>query len=134
MTTQFKVLTEGVKESLEAIEKAGKDIDDAVDVALLASAKVFQAEMIRLAPERTGNLKRHIQIKGPIRDGNYHFVEVGVIHDIAYTDAETARYANVQEYGSADTPAHPYIRPAIDTKKREARAELIRVLKETGSV
>ena len=120
MTTGWKLSTKGLEESLEALVALGRDIDDAAATALLAGCEVMQEEMKSLAPELTGNLKAHIQIDGPHQDGNYIFCEVGVIHKIEFTDADTARYANVQEYGSASTPAHPYIRPGIDRARNKA--------------
>jgi HK97 gp10 family phage protein len=117
---------------LAVIEEAGKDIDTAVDKALLAGAQVIQEEMISLAPVKTGNLRDHIKIKGPIADGNYHYCEVGIIHDISFTDAETARYANSQEYGTSKMAAHPYIRPGIDNAKKAARKAMRDSLKKDG--
>lgn len=57
--------------------------------------------------------------------------DVGVIHKLQFTDEKTAIYANVQEYGSATTPAHPYIRPALDEDKRAARKAMLKVLKQS---
>ena len=74
----------------------------------------------------------NIVINGPFRDGNRNYVEVGVITD----DAETAKYANVQEFGSPSKhiPAQPYIRPAIDRKKAAAMRAIRESLKAEGMV
>jgi HK97 gp10 family phage protein len=132
MPFKVRLVTKGFEEYFEALQKAGKDIDAAADKALLTGAKVVQVEMQRLAPVLTGNLKDHIKIKGPVQDGNEHYIEVGVIHDLAFTDKRTAIYAAVQEYGSSDTPAHPYIRPGIDYSKREAIKAMKTSLIEDG--
>ena len=121
MTTQTNFDVKGFEDYLERVELAGQDIDDSVDKALLAGGEVIQDEMLVNVPFFTGNLAKHIQIKGPLRDGNYHSVEVGVIHDAAFTDDETARYGNAQEYGSVKNSAHPYIRPGIDHSKSKVR-------------
>jgi HK97 gp10 family phage protein len=121
-----------LEEYLEKIQMAGKDIDAAADNALLAGAEVIQEEMIRLAPVRTYNLAQSIKIKGPIVDGNYHYVDVGVINDLAFTDAETARYGNAQEYGTSKMAAHPYIRPGIDNSEKAARQAMRESLKKDG--
>lgn len=113
--------TRGLSEWLEKIHKAGESVDDAAERSVLAGGKAAQEEMIDHAPELTGNLKDHIKIKGPKRAGNEVSVEVGVIHDIDYTDAETARYAMAQEYGTSSMPANPYIRPAWKTGMRKIR-------------
>ena len=113
--------TVGLSEWMEKIQKTGESVDDAAERSVLAGAEVAQEEMIDLAPELTGNLKKHIKIKGPKRDGNEVSAEVGVIHDIKYTDAETARYAMAQEYGTSSMPASPYIRPAWKKGMRKIR-------------
>jgi HK97 gp10 family phage protein len=113
--------TVGLSEWMEKIQKTGESVDDAAERSVLAGAEVAQEEMIDRAPELTGNLKKHIKIKGPKRDGNEVSAEVGVIHDIKYTDAETARYAMAQEYGTSSMPANPYIRPAWKKGMRKIR-------------
>lgn len=129
MVTQVRFETKGLAEYLENIQKAGRDIDAAAQRALMKGAAVLEAEMESLAPIDTGNLLEHIQIKGPLQEGNFNYVEVGIIHDASFTDAETATYGNVQEYGSPskNIPAQPYIRPAIDRK----RAAVMRLLRES---
>jgi HK97 gp10 family phage protein len=81
-----------------------------------------------------GNLKAHIKIDGPHHDGNYHWAMVGVIHDIAFTDAETARYGVAQEYGTSSMAAQPYIRPTIDEDKGKAGKAMLEVFKEAGAL
>ena len=132
MTTRasFKFNPRQFDEFAERILAAGRDIDAVADEALIAAALVLQAGMVERVPIDTGNLKDHIKIKGPFRRGNFHQIEVGVIHDINYTDADTARYGNVQEYGSATTPPHPYIRPAIDEDSRYARSAMREVFED----
>jgi len=53
-----------------------------------------------------------------------------VIHDKAYTDAETARYGMAQEYGTSSMSAHPYIRPTLKADNRKIRGAERKVLKE----
>lgn len=132
MTTQIKLETKGFEEYFERLARAGKDIDEAAARALLAGAEVVEYEMLSLVPIRTGNLARHIKILGPIQDGNYHYVEVGVIHRIDFTDANTARYANSVEYGTSKMAAQPYIRPGIDRSKRRAVAAMKESLVQDG--
>lgn len=134
MTTQTNVKTSGFDEYLEKIAKAGSNIDASADKAVLAGGEVFQDEMIANVPLLTGNLADHIKIKGPIRDGNFHYVEVGVIHDDAFTDAETARYGNAQEYGSVKNAAHPYIRPGATSGKPKATKKMKESLIEDGAI
>jgi HK97 gp10 family phage protein len=135
MTTQGRFDLKGLDEYLEAIAKAGLDIDAAAQRAILKGAEVLQDGMLGLVPvgdaakgdPHPGNLMRHIQVKGPLQDGNYSYAEVGVIHDLSFTDADTAAYGNVLEYGSTRQAAQPYIRPAIQGKK----SAVLRTMKES---
>lgn len=117
MTTQGKFVLNGVAAYLEDLAKLVDDIDAVADEVLLEAGKVIQADMQNLVPVDTGNLYDHIKINGPHQNGNFHYVEVGVIHDLAFTDADTAIYGNVIEYGSARVMAQPYIRPALAKNK-----------------
>lgn len=121
MTTGVKLNLNGMfDDMLKDLDEMGKNVDEIAPRALLAGAKVIHAEMKASAPVNTHNLKDHIIILGPERIGHYHYVFVGIPHDIRYTDAETARYANVQEYGSAHTPAQSYINRGIRRTKAKA--------------
>lgn len=134
MATQTRLSTSGFEEYLEKLARAGADIDAAADKALLKGCEVVQAEMVSLAPKKTLNLAEHIQIKGPIRDGNVHYAEVGVIHDKKFTDADTARYGNAQEYGSVKNAAHPYIRPGIANSASKGKKAMKDSLIEDGAL
>lgn len=134
MTTQGKLDLKGLEEYLEAIVRAGRDIDEAAASAVLAAAEVLQDGMQARVPVRTGNLRAHIRIKGPVREGNETSCEVGVIHDKAFTDDDTARYGNAVEYGTAHTPAQPYIRPALAEDRSKARRAMRGALIEAGLI
>jgi hypothetical protein len=139
MTTTGTFDLNGLDKYLKAIEDAGKDIDEAAATALMVGAKVLQDEMIDLVPKGdTLNLMEHIQIKGPIQEGNLTYVEVGVIHDIAFTDARTAQYGNAQEYGWVSGgkfhPGKSYIRAAIDNVAAGAMALIRASLKRQGKL
>ena len=134
MAVKSRLVAKGFEEYLEAIAKAGQNIDAVADEALKAGALVLQKGMKSRAPKDTHNLEAHINIDGPYQDGNFHYVDVGVIHKIEFTDAETARYGNVQEYSSANTPAQPYIRPTLDHDMSKARAEMKKVFVEKGAL
>lgn len=132
MTTRAKFDLKGMAEYLEAIQQAGLDIDAAAQRALLKGAVVLEEEMERLVPKDERNLEAHIVIDGPHQDGNFSYVEVGVVN----ADAETAIYGNVQEYGSPskNIKAQPYIRPSIDRKKSAVKSEIRESLKSEGMV
>jgi HK97 gp10 family phage protein len=126
MASRVRVSTKGLAESLEALAQLGKNIDAIAPAALLAGGQVLKEGMQRRVPKDTHNLEDHIVIDGPHQDGNFHYLEVGVIH----ADAETARYGNAQEYGTSSMPAQPYIRPTVDADKGKASRAMKAVLVE----
>ena len=117
MSTQTIFSSKGFEEYLENINQAGEAVDPAAERAVMAGAGVAQTGMQRRVRKDSHNLEKHIQIKGPQRDGNFIFAEVGVIHDKAFTDAETARYGNANEFGTSSMSAQPYIRPTMRNDK-----------------
>lgn len=132
MTTQGKFTLNGVGAYLEELVRLGKDIDEVAQEVVLEAGQTIQADMQNFVPVDTGNLHDHIQIDGPHRDGNFHFVEVGVIHDAAFTDAKTAIYGNVIEYGSSSVNAQPYIRPALAKNRTIMRKTLKTLFERMG--
>jgi len=115
--------TKGFSEYLERLAKAGRDIDAVSGEALAAGGEILLNGMVTRVPVDTHNLQSHLKVDGPHQDGNFHYVEVGLVR----ADADTARYGNVQEFGSSNTPAQPYIRPTLDGDMSKARAEMKRV-------
>lgn len=118
-----KLTTKGFEEYLEAIAQAGADVDAAARDALAAGGEVLVMGMQARAPVDTGNLKAQINTTEPKSDGNFHYVEVG----LQGADAETARYGNAQEYGTATMTARPYHRPTIDSDMGKARRAMRQV-------
>jgi len=132
MTTRARFELKGLSEYLEALQQAGVDIDAAAQRALMNGGAILEAEMEQLVPKDERNLEAHINIDGPHQDGNFSYVEVGVVN----ADAETAIYGNVQEYGSPskNIKAQPYIRPSIDGKASAVRRTVRASLKSEGYV
>ncbi len=130
MTTRGKLSTKGFDEYLERIVEAGRNVDQAAARALAAGAEVALAGMQRRVPKDTRNLEANLAATEPKQDGNYTFVEVGVIG----ADAETARYGNAQEYGTSSMPAQPYIRPTFDEDKARIRAAMRKSLEQDGTL
>jgi HK97 gp10 family phage protein len=132
VTTRARFELKGLSEYLEALQQAGVDIDAAAQRALEAGGTILEAEMETLVPVDEGNLKAHIVMDGPHQDGNFSYVEVGVVG----ADEKTAIYGNVQEYGSPskNIKAQPYIRPAIDGKRLAVNRTIRESLKAEGFV
>lgn len=109
MTTRVKVSTKGFEQYLEKLAAAGRDVDASIGRALQAGAQVAEDGMEQRVAKDTHNLEEHIEISEVKREGNFSYVEIGVLH----ADAETARYGNAQEYGTSSMAAQPYIRPTM---------------------
>ena len=120
MTARVSFKMKGFDEYFEKLAKAGKDIDAAADRANVAGGDVILEGMVERVPRDTGNLAEHLERSEPIVDGNFHSIKIGMRPGNG-TDPDTARYGNVQEYGSATTPAQSYIRAGFDKKKNKAR-------------
>jgi HK97 gp10 family phage protein len=129
MTVRVKLETKGLSEYLERIQKAGQDIDRVAGEMLEAGGEILLGGMQRRVPKDTHNLEHHLDIDGPHQDGNFHYIEVGLVRG---TDADTARYGNAQEYGTARTPAQSYIRPTIDHDMTKARKAMKDKATESG--
>lgn len=123
MPIKTRITTQGFSEYLERLKKAGRDIDLVSDQALERAGEILLAGMKTRVPKDTHNLESHLSVDGPVQDGNFHYVEVGINE----ADADTARYGNVQEFGSAHTAAQPYVRPTLDGDMAKARAEMRRI-------
>jgi HK97 gp10 family phage protein len=128
MATTGRMDLRGLGNYLEELARAGQDVDEAADRALEVGATPIVQEMRALVPKDTRNLEFHIKFDGPYREGNYHFVDIGVITD----DKETAIYGNVQEYGSSSVQAQPYIRPSFQGKKGAAMRAMKASLQSEG--
>jgi HK97 gp10 family phage protein len=128
MKSNFEVT--GLEAYLEALQKAGKDVDLVARAALAEAGTQLQSEMIRRVPVKTGihtqNLKDHIKIFTPAGEGHYNYVAVGFIRDARYTDKETMIQANSVEFGTPHSEALPFIRPAVRAKK----ASLLNLMRE----
>ena len=126
MTVKSSITTKGFSEYLERLARGGKDIDAVAGQALQAGGAVLVPGMQRRVRKGTHNLEEHISASEVKRDGNFSYIEVGLID----VDAETARYGNANEYGTSSMPAQPYIRPALDEDMSKARAEMRREFEE----
>ncbi|MEN6522360.1 MAG: HK97-gp10 family putative phage morphogenesis protein [Anaerolineaceae bacterium] len=119
--------SKGIEEYLEALAQADGDVDQAAKKSLSAGAEVALEGMERRVAVLTGNLKSKLKVGEPEQDGNVISIDIGLLDD---TDEETARYGNVQEFGSSTMPAHPYIRPTMAEDKFKITAAMRKSLEE----
>lgn len=122
--------TKGFDEYLERLAQAGADIDAISDEALQAGASILLEGMEKRAPKESGHLKSRISIDGPIREGNYHSVKIGLFN----IDRAKELYFFYQENGSARNRAHPYLRPTFDEDMAKAKKAMKAVFKERGAL
>ena len=125
MPIRTRFSTKGFEEALERLANMGQDIDAIADEGLTAAGKVFEAGFQQRVPVGSGNLRDHLGATPPKRDGDRHYIVIGMLPD---TDPDTARYGIVQEFGAAHTEKHPYIRPTLDADTRKAREALKQAL------
>ena len=117
MTTKAKLTLTGLDDYLDALQRADKDINQVARAALAEVGGILQSAMIDRVPVDSGNLRDHIKIKTPTKEGDFNYVEVGIIHDVNYTDKQTAIQAIAVEFGSVKMKAQPFVRPAIASSK-----------------
>jgi HK97 gp10 family phage protein len=159
MPIKSRLVTKGFEEYLEKLAKAGQDIDEITDEALVAGGEVLVAGMKRRAPVMTGTLKARILCSAPRRVGTIHFVRIGpdlgdelANYGVDMPGRPARRqkkghgqknwktwgrqylYFIYQEYGTSDTPPHPYIRPTFDHDMRAAQAAMRRVFEARGAL
>ena len=123
-----KLSLDGLGKYLEDLAAAGRDVDAAAKKALPIGGEIIADEMVRLVPKDTHHLEDTIGVEGPNQEGNFIYVDVGVITG----DKETAIYGNVQEYGSSSVEAQPYIRPSFRSRKAAAMKAMKQSLQSDG--
>lgn len=139
MTTKATLTLEGLDDYLELLRKAGEDIDRVAEEGLAAGGDVLVSGMQSRAPfNRIANAVRRTTI---MKDGNKRYLYVGVLRG---TDAETARIANVWEFGGRTSPspknrkrhprpgiqARPFIRPTLRRDAKAAQNALVQVFQD----
>lgn len=102
---------------LEQIARLGEGVDAATDEMMEAGAQVALAGMKRRVPVDTGHLQESLTTSEAQTDGNYHFIEIGLLG----VDEKTAIYGNVQEFGSSSVKAHPYVRSTMKGDRSKIR-------------
>lgn len=69
------------------------------------------AEIKLFAPVDSGALRNSVRYEVLEKSGNFE-LKIYVGDDVAF-------YAGFVEFGTADSPAHPFVRPVVYSKKRE---------------
>lgn len=99
--------------------------------ATRAGAEVLREEVIQRAPERTGKMKKNVVIliqkarrRGEISSG-VHIRGVNPRtgnsdNTMKANNPRNAFYWRFVELGTVNMPAHPFVRPAFDTRQEQA--------------
>ena len=99
--------------------------------ATRAGAEVLREEVIQRAPERTGKMKKNVVIltqkarrRGEISSG-VHIRGVNPRtgnsdNTMKANNPRNAFYWQFVELGTVNMPAHPFVRPAFDTRQEQA--------------
>ncbi|EKP4474663.1 HK97 gp10 family phage protein [Cronobacter dublinensis] len=99
--------------------------------ATRAGAEVLREEVIQRAPERTGKMKKNVVIltqkarrRGEISSG-VHIRGVNPRtgnsdNTMKSNNPRNAFYWRFVELGTVNMPAHPFVRPAFDTRQEQA--------------
>lgn len=108
LKTRFRI--EGAKE----LDKVLKGLPDHIakrdlNFAVRKGANLLRDEAINRAPERTGYAKKNIKTRQYKKSGHSSTMLVGVFRK--------AYYMMFMEFGTEDTAAQPWLRPAFDATK-----------------
>lgn len=102
------------------LHEAGTKAHDAAAEAVREELDAIKADARRIAPRKTGDLERHIDV----HHGG----------DLSGDVRSTARHAGFVEHGTYKDKAQPYMRPAAELARRrlpKRAAEVIRVALES---
>ncbi|KMS54718.1 HK97-gp10 family putative phage morphogenesis protein [Sphingobium cupriresistens] len=112
---------------LAAMDRKLLAIRDAVSPAsrersLMAGAVIIQAEAQRLVPVLTGNLRESIIISFDA-GLNFAAVKQSRFFSAIYVgpSKDQGFYGHMVELGTSHSPAHPFMRPALDNTREEVR-------------
>ena len=134
ITLDFSGLEE-ISRDLELLSRA--ENNKVLRDATRAGAEVLKDEVIERAPERTGKLKKNVVVvtqksrrRGEISSG-VHIRGVNPRtgnsdNTMKANNPRNAFYWRFVEMGTANMPAHPFIRPAFDVRQEQATEVAIR--------
>lgn len=118
---EFDVKFAGGKEMLTVMKKLDRDVERKLGMSALRSgARKILAEAKRLVPVRTERLKKAITVKGVPKRFGVIQLAIGVKRGKKRSDTTGAWYAHLIEFGTKFMPAKPFLRPALDSRHKEA--------------
>ncbi len=120
---------EDISRDLELLSRA--ENNKVLRDATRAGAEVLKDEVISRAPERTGKLKKNVVVltqrsrnRGDISSGVHirgrNMRTGNSDNSMNASDRRNAFYWRFVEMGTINTPPHPFVRPAFDTREELA--------------
>lgn len=117
-SSDFKII--GGKALDKALKQLGPKFEKRIAKgAIRAGARVIAKQAKANAPKESGALKRSIQVVTRKTKG----ADVAVVTRHKKKDIKQGKgtaYAHIIEFGSKYIPARPFLRPALDSKAKEA--------------
>ncbi|ELY2747536.1 HK97-gp10 family putative phage morphogenesis protein [Cronobacter sakazakii] len=118
-----------IANDLEALSRA--ENNKVLRDATRAGAEVLREEVIQRAPERSGKLKKNVVVltqksrrRGEISSGVHirgrNMRTGNSDNSMKASDPRNAFYWRFVELGTVNMPAHPFVRPAFDTRQEQA--------------
>lgn len=115
----IKLEVSGLEEHLKRITDAGKNVDNAVKLAIHESAKPIQDDIKEWAERHklSGTTLEGVDLTEPEQAGNDIFVNVGINDD----KSPGAWHGTFIEHGTPTNPADPGIRTAFESNKSKVK-------------
>ena len=110
----------GMQELVDRVQELGSKASKEVqNQALLKAAQPILNEAVQTSSfkDRTGRLRKGLKISRPKSKGDTRYVLVG----IDKSDNSTIFYGKFIEFGTSKEPARPYLGPAYESHKEEAK-------------
>lgn len=110
---------DGIEEVLAELKEIGDRAEGAVEKALDEAGKLVQEDASQRAPRKTGFLASEI-----VRE-----VDVDKL-DVRIGPSKAAWYGKFPELGTKHQAAQPFLRPALDARRKDAREAFITELEK----
>jgi len=115
---RFKVEVQGDEDLKDLLQEIADALIPVLADAVLEAAEIIGEEARRLAPVDEGDLRQSIVSEISTSTRTRAVAETG----------PTVEYGISVEYGTHDTPAQPFLRPAADAKQERAVREIVDTL------
>lgn len=112
---------EGMQELLDKLEQLGKEGKKVESNALKKAGNVLKEEIIKQAPERTGNLKKNIVVSNIKKNKEGSYVQVGTNNK--------SFYGKFVEFGTTKMAADPFMSRSFESKKDEIQETIATEIK-----